>query len=157
MAMKNQPDGWLTAPEAKQLAKLANERVVLELGAFKGRSTVALAETAALVVSVDRHHGIYGDEDTFPDYLNNIREYGNVVSVIATFEQFVPYLRNIGMVYIDGDHDYESVKRDIVLVSTLEPDVVAFHDWDFPEVAQAGSEAFGTPDGVVGSVAWYTA
>ncbi len=130
---------------------------MLELGAFKGRSTVVLAETAALVISVDRHNGIYGDEDTFPAYLANIRELGNVIPVIAEFDFIVPHLTDIQMVYIDGNHDYDTVARDIRLITELTPDLVAFHDWDFKEVKQAGEEAFGAPDGLVGSVAWYTA
>ncbi len=156
MAVKDLPEGWLTKDEAKQLAKLAAGKVVLELGAWKGRSTVVMSQTAVLVISVDRHQGING-VDGLPDYLDNVRGLDNVVPVIGQFNVIVPHLVGVDMVYIDGDHDKNSVAADIVLATTFQPNVVAFHDWDFTDVREAGVEAFGTPDGLVGSVAWYTA
>ncbi len=156
MAVKqNLPEGWLTGPEARTLRRLATGKVVLEMGAFKGRSTVTLAETAKHVFSVDRHQGVEGHGESLHDYLDVALPLGNVTIVIGTFEDVVPHLWNIGMVYIDGNHDYATVQRDISLVSVLEPAIVVFHDWDFPEVKQAGMEAYGAADGLVGSVAWF--
>ena len=49
--------GWLFDNEFRMLSKLAEGKRVLEIGCFQGRSTVALAQTAKSVVSVDYFHG----------------------------------------------------------------------------------------------------
>lgn len=155
------PPGWLTDPEAKALARIAKGLNVLELGAWKGRSTVVLAGAARYVISVDRHQGIPGHGDSLDEYLANVRGLANVAVVVAAFEDFVPFLTDweIGMVYIDGDHDADSVARDTTLALDVARNVIAFHDWDFPEVREGAAVAFGhshEPDGLVGSVAWFT-
>ncbi len=153
--MKDLPEGWLTAPEARTLRRLAAGKVVLEMGAFKGRSTVVLADTAKHVFSVDRHLGVEGHGESLDDYLRVALPLANVTIVIGDFENVVPHLCDVGMVYVDGNHDYATVQRDITLIGPLMPRLVAFHDWDFAEVKQAGMDAYGAADGLVGSVAWY--
>tara|TARA_R110002020_G_scaffold12409_6_gene45500 strand:- start:7704 stop:8300 length:597 start_codon:yes stop_codon:yes gene_type:complete len=49
--------GWLFDNEFEMLRELARGKRVLEIGCFQGRSTVALAETAEHVFSVDYFHG----------------------------------------------------------------------------------------------------
>jgi len=139
--MRDLPQGWLTAHEAEKLAELATGRAVLELGAWKGRSTVAMASTAAYIVSVDRHMGIPGtdDSDSLPAYLEAVRYLPNVAAVVADWELLAGHFKEFDMVYIDGDHDEISVARDIdIAVKTLGgymgPPLIVFHDWDFPEV-----------------------
>lgn len=150
----NLPDGWLTIEEAEQLALLAQGKTVLELGAWKGRSTVLLAGSAKQVVSIDRHNGIPGHGgDSLDEYLGNVRDLANVSVVIADFQSVVPLLGHFDLAYIDGDHDEYSVYRDVRLVEG-HADMLAFHDWDFPEV-RAGAAHLGEPDGLVGSLAWF--
>jgi len=155
----SQPDGWLTDIEAAELRRLAKDRSVLELGAWKGRSTVVLAESAEYVVSVDRHGGIRGHGgDSLPDYLENVRHIRNVAIVVAHFDEIAPRLGEFDMVYIDGDHDADAVAADTLLIpDLLSPGgVVAYHDWDIAEVQDTVVETVGRqPDGVVGSVAYY--
>lgn len=156
--LRELPEGWLTGQEADKLGALAAGLVVLELGAWRGRSTVVFAEQAALVISVDRHQGIWKDsaQESLPAYLENVASLGNVVPVVGSFEQVVPHLRGIDLVYIDGDHDEPSVRRDIGLALSVEPSMIVFHDWDAFEVTQSALAEFGRePDGVWGSVAWY--
>lgn len=154
------PDGWLEPEEAAELKALAHGKLVLELGAWKGRSTVAFAETALHVVSVDRHQGIaeVGGEDSLPDYLDAVRGLENVSVVIADFGLFVPNLgRDFHLAYVDGDHDADSAERDALLACQhvrWDVGVVAFHDWDFDSVREGVGRVFGrSPDRVVGSVA----
>lgn len=151
------PDGWLTDEEADELRWLASARVVLELGAWKGRSTVALADTAHYVISVDRHQGIDGHGESLDEYLANVRDLPNVAIAIGRFEQVVPHLHQIEMVYIDGDHDANSVERDTRLACYLRPFVIAYHDWDFHEVREGAGRVRSVfsrpPHSLVGSVA----
>lgn len=151
----NLPDGWLTLEEAEALATLAQGRTVLELGAWKGRSTVLLSGVAAHVVSVDRHNGIPGHGgDSLDEYLGNVRNLPNVSVVISDFQEVVPLLGRFDLVYIDGDHDEYSVYRDSKL-ALPHADTLAFHDWDFPDV-RAGAAHLGEPSGLVGSLAWFS-
>ena len=150
------PPGWLTDPEAGELRRLAAGRTVLELGAWKGRSTVVLAAVAEHVVSVDRHQGIPGHGESLSEYLANVRELLNVTVVIGAFAQIVPHLHGFDLVYIDGDHDQQSVTGDTMLARLTGAAVIAYHDWDIDDVRIAATAAHGRgPDGLVGSVASY--
>ncbi len=148
------PGGWLHYPEADVLADLARDKIVLELGAYMGRSTVVLAKTATLVISVDLHD-MWG-EDSLPDYLKNTRSLPNVVSVIGAFDQIVPYLGGVDVVYIDGEHDADSVTQDLGMALQTGATVVAFHDWGYFDVREAAIAVLGRePDGVTDSLAHY--
>ena len=155
--MTDLPDGWLSAADVKELARLAKGKVVLELGAYKGRSTVVLSEHAKYVISVDRHQGVNYPEDTLPDYLKSVRDLPNVAIVVADFEQFIRHVANIDMVFIDGDHDFDSVLRDASSAWDMGARTLAFHDWDFNEVREAATMFFNAdPDSIGGSVASFT-
>lgn len=155
--MADLPDGWLSAADVGELERLASGKDVLELGAWKGRSTVVLSNVARFVVSVDRHAGIeeVGGEDSLPDYLEAVRGLPNVAIVVASFEDIVPLFTpgRFGLVFIDGDHDLANVQRDIALALLVDPAVVAFHDFDFEDVRMAATQVFGEADSVGGSVA----
>lgn len=152
------PDGWLTSEEADELRRLARGKTVLELGAWKGRSTVVLADVAHYVVSVDRHQGIAeaGGEDSLPDYLAAVRSFKNVAIVIGDFGDVIVRLGvgEFDLVYIDGDHDADSVEWDAGHAMSLRPKTIAFHDWDFDTVRGGAYRVLGRePDDVVGSLA----
>jgi predicted O-methyltransferase YrrM len=154
MPTRDLPEGWLSSHDIAELSRLARGMTVLELGAYHGRSTTVLSRVAKYVISVDRHEGVpRHDEDSLPDYLAAIRPLRNVAMVVAHFEDFVPLLKPVDLVFIDGQHEYEFVMRDIILTLLVDPAVVAFHDYDFSEVKQAATEMFGDPNRVHGSVA----
>jgi SAM-dependent methyltransferase len=155
------PDGWLPDNEVRELQRLAKGKTVLELGAWKGRSTVALAEVAKYVVSVDRHQGIPGHGLSLQEYLRVARDLPNVAIVIADFSSFCPLLCDyFDLVFIDGDHDADSVARDTHTAlehSTLSGDL-AFHDWDMDSVREGvGRVLQRSPDRLVGSLASFGA
>jgi Methyltransferase domain len=108
------PPGWLSDQEAEYLAEQARDKLVLEIGAFLGRSTVAMARTATHVVSIDHHHG--RPEPTVRDYLANLESFGvsdKVTPIVADFGQAVAFLRStFGMAFVDAGHDGISVLRD---------------------------------------------
>ena len=160
----NLPAGWLSDQEAGELQRLAAGKTVLELGAWKGRSTVVLAEVARYVVSVDRHQGIeeVGGEDSLPDYLEAVRGLPNVAIVIGDFESIVPLLAvAFDLVFVDGDHDANSVERDLLLAcqhAFYSTGILVLHDWDFDSVRQGAARVLGDrqPDSLVGSIASFT-
>lgn len=151
------PDGWLTAEEADELRRLAAHCSVLELGAWKGRSTVVLAEVATLVFSVDRHQGIPVAADARPTlnaFLDSVASFPNVVGVIGDWSQVdLAHLGFFDLCYVDGNHDLVSVARDLEIACSMAT-VVAAHDWDIESVRQGAEQAdMADPDRVVGSIA----
>lgn len=135
--------------QCKRLGQLAQGKVVLELGAQYGRSTIALASTALRVHSVDWHLGDAhaGMLDSLPTFIANISRYGlrqNIITHVGRNESVLPALASgtFELVFIDSFHEKEAVTRDISLVLRLlkRPAVVAFHDYGqaaFPGVTEA--------------------
>jgi len=163
------PDGWLSNQEATELQRLAAGKTVLELGAWKGRSTVVLAQVARYVVSVDRHQGLdvpadhpqFGC-DSLPDYLEAARGLENVAIVVADFQVFLPLLAVVfDIVFVDGNHDADSVERDALLAcqhAYFSTGIIVFHDHDLDSVQEGIGRVFHNrqPDSLVGSLAAFT-
>jgi len=130
--------GWLSEGEGAELTRLAAGKNVLEIGSYCGRSTICLARFARSVGAVDTFDG-RGTElggDTEKVFRDNLHRYGvdrrvNVLKGAA--DRVIPNLPQIfDLVFIDGSHDYESVKADIALsLSVLKPGgLLAFHDYE---------------------------
>ncbi len=155
--MADLPHGWLTGNEANLLCRCGSGKTVLEMGSWRGRSTVQLAQVATHLISVDRHQGIAGvdETDSLPYLLEAVRHLPNVTIMVGLFENVIPLLKHVDMVFIDGDHDVASVARDIRLALPLEPDLFTFHDYDFNEVREAIKVALGRdqPDELADSLA----
>jgi hypothetical protein len=125
------------------LSGLAADKQVLEIGAWKGRSTIAMVRTAALIVSVDWHRGDAGSgaEWTLPDFcasLTAANAWGKVIPIVGRIEDIGVFLRSFcfGFVWIDGAHDEESVARDTYLANRVlgAGGVIAWHDWNYESV-----------------------
>jgi MMP 1-O-methyltransferase len=175
--------GFLGENEIRFLGILAAwtpaKGAIVEIGSFKGKSTVALATMAKKyglgpVVAIDPHQGLaYLGPDapqqspTFDEFLGNVRSAGldANVEVQRAYSRDVAktWSRPIRLLWIDGDHSYEGCKEDFDLFSPFLADgaVVAFHDAlnavegpirVFTEEVLP-SDRFG-PSGFVHSIAW---
>lgn len=154
--------GWLTEGEGRALWELARERDVLEIGSYQGRSTICMAQSAKLVVSVDWHKGdaTSGHADTYPAFRSNLERYGvwdRVIALVQRHESFWPAykLTPFDLVFIDGSHDQFSVQRDVENArKVVRPGgVIALHDMQdvWPHVSHLLPPWFG----VVDSLAWF--
>lgn len=144
-------EGWLGEDEGRELARLAAGKRVLEIGSYKGRSTVCLAQTAAAVDCVDTFDGRGTPQPgrTFPDFHATLRRHGLAHKVTAhtgTSDEVCPRLPAGGyaLAFIDGSHDQPSVEADIRhALRLLAPGgLLAFHDYRRP----------GDDDGVTAAV-----
>lgn len=139
--------GWLTPQEGKELARLAEGKRVLEIGSYCGLSTVCLGRTAEHVTAVDYFDGRGTPEprDTFPAFEANIERYGLTDKVEPCHPDEELPLSEYDLVFIDGAHDLESVRRDIERARNVLADggLLVFHDYENgkdPDVAEAVKE-----------------
>jgi SAM-dependent methyltransferase len=121
--------GWLSYAEGRALWELARGKRVLELGRFHGRSTVALAQSAREVVSVD-----VTDPEIAAGWLERLGAADRVALHRGTFVAVVPRLGEFDLVFVDGEHDAANVRADVELaLSVLAPGgVLACHDYPDP-------------------------
>jgi len=99
---------------------------------------MCIAEVARRVYAVDtfRAHdnGVEQMDDftTLKTFIKNIEGYDNIFPIIGRSEEVVPALRvKVDVVFIDGLHVYEQVKKDIAATMPKLKDngVMVFHDF----------------------------
>jgi hypothetical protein len=124
---------------------------IVEVGAYKGKSTIALASGSKLVgrekvLSIDPHGG--GTLEVFQRNMARSGLSGQVITVVAVSqaarEKFDGLIR---LIFIDGLHDYDSVKADIELWKdrVIDGGILAFHDHNYSTVYQAVKELTDSP------------
>jgi len=122
MAKKDFTTDWLTAFESKWhniLQDLVGGGQYLEVGAYEGRSACFIAASYPLaeLTVVDNFVDNY-NEGFEKRYLNNTAEYRDRITTIkGDSKDVLPRLllkrQHYDVIYIDGAHDYETVKRDL--------------------------------------------
>jgi MMP 1-O-methyltransferase len=175
--------GHLEENEARFLGMLAAcvpaRGAIVEIGSFKGKSTVMLARVAAHydlgpVTAIDPHNSpILLNQQADPgassyqDFLHSIQAAGvtqHVESHVAySTKVATAWNQPIRILWIDGDHSYEGARTDLdgFLPHLVPFGVLAFHDAlnAFPGPIRVfveevlGSDRFG-PAGFVHSIAW---
>ena len=156
----------LTHMEAAELYFLAEDRRhVLEIGSAYGYSAITIATATDRITSVDPHTLC---PDSLEIMINNLEAYrvrDRVTMYLAKFEDVTETFKDKGytydLIFIDGDHSYESVIYDVTYAADLlaHDGVLAVHDYledCCPDVQRALDEIF--PDGptqIVDSLAIY--
>jgi predicted O-methyltransferase YrrM len=183
VALVESIEGWLGREEIELLLERAAAVTALqgmvEIGNYRGRSTVALALGArrgsgAPLYSIDPHHpfvgprgGRFGPEDQAALYANLTRAgVGAQVHVVALESRAVAASWSgpaLGLLFIDGDHRYDAVRADFTAWRPhLSPGAaVLFDDCDFADVARCVRECVANGEllarGVVGKVGCFEA
>jgi len=134
-------EGWLSAREGEALQNLVRGKRVLEIGAYQGRSACCMAEFAEHVISVDPHdcRSLPRDRQaraSLGDMLRNLDRFGlrEKVEIVAVPIEDVESRfadDSFDVVFIDGDHRYEAVVRDLRIARrAVKPGgVIAVHDY----------------------------
>ena len=124
--------GWFPKENEETLAKLIKEnniKTVIEIGCFLGKSTKFFVEQGCTVISIDTFEGasdLNGCEEVqkrlpnlYAQFLFNLKELGieDKVKVFKgtseeAFNNLLSYW-TADMIFIDGSHKYEDVKKDI--------------------------------------------
>jgi hypothetical protein len=151
-------DGWLFLDEAWALHESVRNLTprcpvtVVEIGSWKGRSTIALAlgvkaVGGGKVFAIDPHTGAgtpRGPSTTSGEFQRNIAAAGvdQIVELLVTTShaarpQFAA--TSVDVLFVDGSHEYDDVKTDILDWETALKDesVVAFNDQYAPGVYRA--------------------
>ncbi|MGE5422414.1 MAG: class I SAM-dependent methyltransferase [Ignavibacteriales bacterium] len=149
-------DGWLSDKEGTLLYSLAKKctgrGIIVEIGSWKGKSTVWLSKGSdggknITVYAVDPHTGSLehrnsGNVWTFEEFQKNIIDAGMeriVTPLLNTSEEAIDLVSEpVELLFIDGCHEYEEVKRDLQLwfPKVVDGGTIAFHDtttWDGPK------------------------
>jgi predicted O-methyltransferase YrrM len=124
--------GLTNVDELRHLYRLATKTrdgCIVEIGSYCGRSTIALglgsmASRGLPVFAIDPHEqfdsqfGLRFDEESRDEFLKNMEDAGtdHIVTLINQRSENCckTWTRDIGLLFIDGDHHYEAVKRDFL-------------------------------------------
>jgi MMP 1-O-methyltransferase len=153
----NNVSGIMSESECLKLNNLArhSEDDILEIGAYKGRSTCCIASgTKHNLYSMDLWDLRNADfkpskkvtsrgyflTDTYKQFLDNISLFSlrNVISIKGDSKEIGKIWRiNLGMLFIDGDHTYEGFLSDYSLFSkyVISGGFLAVHDYVIKPVA----------------------
>jgi MMP 1-O-methyltransferase len=130
--------GWLTDEEGEALYDLARscrgDGVIVEIGSWKGKSTVCLglgsrAGSSVPIYAIDPHA-----DYRFGDFKTNIERAGiaELVRPIASLSQPAAdtFDQPIELLFVDGSHEYDLVLEDFEkwVPKVVEGGWVAFHD-----------------------------
>ncbi len=132
-------DGWLSIFEGRTLFKLAKDcdkGVIVDLGSWRGRSTIFLASGSAAghskkVYSIDSHKR---EDSSLQALKTNLERlgFGRTVKIVVeeSGEAAKSFRKPVGLIFIDAEHDYISVKRDFDLwfPNVVAGGMMAFHD-----------------------------
>lgn len=114
----------------------SGQGAIVEIGSFKGRTTIALAYGSRLrsrekVFAVDPQE----NQDVKSVFLDNIRKSGVCDFIVPVFKRSEDAVKDfhepIRLLFIDGCHEYAEVKKDILAWKDLLIDggILAMHDY----------------------------
>ncbi len=138
-------DGYLSRRDVKFLALLAAcptaQGEILEIGSFKGKSTIILSKSAGLagggkVIAVDPliDGALPGGDLSLKQLRSNLERHGVADRVEFHQEYSAEFSRTwhgpLRLLWIDGDHSYAGAKSDFTLFSPFLADgaIIALHD-----------------------------
>jgi hypothetical protein len=159
--MAKRIEGWMSDKELEFLGIVAkNHEYLFEVGSYKGKSARVMADnTKGKLICIDTWNSIVHSndgrviyktsDDTYADFEKNLKEHidsGKVIPYRMDYQKYEPNGFQPDFIFIDAAHDYESVKLDIEKSMSMNPKIIAGHDYDskvWPGVVKAVDERFG--------------
>ena len=145
---------------------------MIEIGSYMGESTMMFASSGLFeqidVIEPHRGNEAFNNENKInwsevkKEFKLNLRHFKNIIIHHKDFSHNVDDKFEDGsydFVYIDADHSYESVKKDIELYlpKLKKGGIIGGHDYcpySWPDVIKAVDESIGEPDSVVWDTSW---
>lgn len=147
-------EGQISPSECLLLFDLASQvssGCIVEIGSYRGKSTVALAlgslaNSRVPIYAIEPHEpfegvlgGDFGPKDRIKFFENILRTgVGEIVHLVNLSSEVVSkgWNKEISLLWIDGDHRYKAVKRDFVCWETfvVKGGLIAFHDSTNPNL-----------------------
>lgn len=168
----NEFDGTVDEIEYDVLKNLSieankiNKMFMVEIGALFGLSTQAILEgisSKTKVISIDnfmwnpigltpkRHEKLLNLNMQY--FLN--KKMLEIHNGDSSSENLVKRLNNnVSLVYIDGDHSYEGVKKDINFAKKINANIICGDDFHFSGVKKAVEENFKNSFEIINSTFW---
>jgi predicted O-methyltransferase YrrM len=100
--------GSIRLPDLMEVVKVARPRRVLETGSYKGVSTEFWALHCEKVVSIDPSTNMAVRRELHA----RLGHYPHV-QLIEAFSPLLPHPFDFDLVYLDGDHSYDTVSKEI--------------------------------------------
>lgn len=173
--------GWSHPGEFELLGEFARESVgpMMEIGSYAGRSALVLGAVAAErkveLFCVDHHRGSPemrpgrdchdpemirddGRHDSLPSFRRNVADAGlegSVTAIVSGSERVAKWWSlPLGLLFIDGGHDAETVMHDYLWFQRFVRDgFLAFHDATDGNIGEAVGRALDDGWGVRGELA----
>ncbi len=136
--------------------RLPKGNCMVEIGSYLGASSCFLAAAAkekkGFLYCVDtwKNEGMTeGPRDTYETFLNNTRRYRKLIEPIRlnSKEAASNFDRTVDLLFIDGDHSYETVKTDLKswLPKLSAGGLLLMHDWGWAEGVRRAIEEIVVP------------
>jgi cephalosporin hydroxylase len=133
--------GLVSESEANFLYQTASKvkGTIVELGTFWGRTAAIMARTGNKVISIDNYSYPYHPPVGGP--AKKLSKYNLKARFIKGDSTVIPKgVSKVALLYVDSDHTYEHVSKELETWLPLVTDIVVFHDYDtdtYSEVTRA--------------------
>jgi hypothetical protein len=165
----NNKDGLIDFCEYIKSQFNTRELTILEIGAYLGESACIFADYFKSVTSIDCWTSekclsqSYNMAEVEAEYDRNISKFDNIIKVKGFSEDVVTQFqdKSFDIVYIDGSHDAENVRKDLINYLLKSKIFISGHDYgseknnnEYQGLIDAVNNIVGKPDKIFQDFSW---